>query len=137
MDFENVTPSYLTAIGQVLALYKAHHGNTALEVASGGPEAPVLVTASKAAPDGSLVMTLANTSSDTAYQVAVELPGTPGLEVEEGVLLRGDGYLPNSVFTQVIAEVRAADGGTVEFGLPPMSVARVRARCGESCENEL
>jgi alpha-L-arabinofuranosidase len=118
----------LTAIGQVLALYRAHHGHTAVEAVPGTPDTRVVLTASLDGAADSLVLTLLNLSHDTAYEIAVDLPGLPGMELLEAKLLRSDDCLPGSVFTVVAPEVGVADGVGVKVILPPMALAGVKLR---------
>jgi len=114
----------LTGIGQVMALFRAHHGNTLVQAVADGDAGPILLTASTDA-DGGLVLALVNKSYDTPARAELRLEGTGGAEIGERVLLRADSYLPGSTFTEAEAEA-AIDGRALTVTLPPMSLARLR-----------
>jgi alpha-L-arabinofuranosidase len=117
--------SRLTPIGQVMALYRAHHGNMSVETAPADPDSPVLLTASLGAGGESLVLTVVNKSPDTAYQVTVDLPGVQSPTLGESVLLRGEDPLPGSVFALGASDASLVDGGGLAVSVPPMSLAQV------------
>lgn len=115
--------AHLTAVGQVQALYRAHHGNTALTTTRAGAETVLLTASADAA--GTVVLTLANTDPEAAEKVEVALLGGGARHLAEGVLLRQEGYLPGSVFTVGEPAVTAAESGALSVAVPPMSLVRL------------
>jgi hypothetical protein len=121
----------LTAVGQALALYAAHHGNTAVAVSPGGGEGPVAVTASVEPGSRPGVVTLVNRSLDAACRVRVTFAGKGRAAVREAVVLRADDCLPGSVFRRTELQVAPTDGGATEVELPALSIARLRFSCDD------
>ena len=115
--------SRLTAVGQALALYRSHHGNTRVSAEPADPGAPILATASVDPADGNLVVTLINKSPGSPHSVEVDLADVEGAELLESRLLRADECLPGSVFTVAPSIAEIAGGRRVRIDLPPMSLA--------------
>jgi alpha-L-arabinofuranosidase len=118
--------AYLSAGGKVFPLFKAHTGNTLLDLGQQDGLADVDVTASLDEKAGKLVVTLVNRSPQEEHIIA--LTSEEGLfEEPEGILLSSPDYLPASDFSQTTLSISTSKKG-LEFVLPKHSVARVIAR---------
>jgi alpha-N-arabinofuranosidase len=119
----NVAPdhAWLTASGQVFALFAAHHNNAYVPL--DGCDADVDAAASLDLPHGRLIVTLVNKDPSSAHMVSLRLVNTlPGARAS-GTLLCAESFLPGSTFSPIgLAPTLAADG-TWTLSLPALSVA--------------
>lgn len=114
--------AWLTASGQVFALFGAHHNNACVALA--GCDADVDAAASLDVPHGRWVITLVNKDPSAAHEVTLDLKGALASAHAGGVLLHADSFLPGSTFEQARLQVTPAGNGTWTVLLPRLSVAR-------------
>ncbi len=115
--------AWLTASGQVFALYAAHHGNEGVRL--DGCDADVDAAASLDARRGRLVVTLVNRDPSAPHEAVVELGGGHAGGAVDGDLLSANSFLPGSRFEQSNLAVTRAGDGKLSVLLPPLSVARL------------
>lgn len=110
--------SYLTAIGQVFALMRAHQGGQRCPLDDNGD-----YSAAASLKDGVITLTLVNDSYDEPREFRFALKG----KVLESKLFHSSDVLPHSRFEEAVLPVDA--GGEVLYAtLPPHSLARLRIR---------
>jgi len=118
--------AWLTPIGQVHALFKAHHGNELLGIAPSAEADGLDLVASRCPRTGQTTVTLVNRSPDAARVAAISLANAPLPKSVEGVLLTSANYRPGSVFRRKRLAVRRGPEGRLAVSLPPHSVARIQ-----------
>jgi alpha-L-arabinofuranosidase len=128
--------SRLTPIGQVMSLFKPHHGRQllAVEVSTAGKAVDAVdmvdridAAASLDEPTGRVTVTLVNPSPDKPATVKLALPGSAaaGAYAAEGTLLSCPTFLPGSAFRIARLPVRPAADGSLTVRLSKHSVARI------------
>lgn len=122
--------SRLTPVGQAFSLFKAHHGNVAVELTAQDPEGPVDAAASIDENSDDLVVTLVNQYADESCNIKLSIIGAKDVALSEGFLLRSDDFLPASVFNEATIDTVVRDDDTVVVALPKHSIARLRFSCG-------
>ncbi|MBM4035080.1 MAG: hypothetical protein FJ291_25330 [Planctomycetes bacterium] len=115
----------LTPVGQVHALFNAHHGNELLEIAPSAEADDLHMVASRNPRTGQLTVTIVNRSPDAAREAAIALANGPLPKPVEAVLLTSESYRPGSVFRASKLKVGRAPDGSLAVTLPPHSVARI------------
>jgi alpha-N-arabinofuranosidase len=115
----------LTPVGQVHALFKAHHGNELLDVAPSAEADDLDLVASRNPRTGQITVSFVNRSPDAAREATIRVDGAPPPKSVEGVLLTSRNYRPGSVFGAARLSLRATSDGALSLTLPPRSVASV------------
>jgi alpha-L-arabinofuranosidase len=118
-----VTPfsAKLTPIGQVFALYQAHHGNRLLKLPDQTGDADVDVCASLRK-DGGIAATIVNRNPTAARKVEFALPAALARSEVRITLLAADGLEPDAGMTRHVMPVRAGDNHRLSLTLSPFSV---------------
>ncbi len=116
--------AYLPAGGQVFPLYKAHYGNTLLELAAQDGLADVDVTASLDEQTKTVVLTLVNRSPKEQHDTHIKIQGQPIGEVE-AILLSAPDFQPGTAFTATAPAVTRQGSDELSITLPKHSVARL------------
>ena len=116
--------AYLPAAGKVFSLFKAHHGNTRLELGRQEPQADVDGTASLDEQTGQVVLTVVNRNPQEQRRIRLILPDNRWKA--RGTLLSSENFLPASDFNESGVTFESCEEG-LELDLPPHSIARFTA----------
>jgi len=121
--------AWLTAAGQVFALYRPHQGNRRLDVTSTGDDEDVDAAASLDEEGRTVCVTLVNRDPNAPHSVDVQVAGINAPGNVDAILLSSEDCLPASNFARGTLDVTARGNGTLTVTLPQHSVARLRVAC--------
>jgi len=118
----------LTSAGQVLRIFRPHHGNELVDIDAAEAGADLDVAASVNRPAGEVIVTLVNLSPQREARAEIELENVAGIIGATGTLLTSPDFLPESEFAVQQLDVALKGSLALEASVPPHSVASVQVR---------
>ena len=117
----------LTPTGQVFRLYRAHQGNTLVELAPQDPEADVDVAASANEEQGQLVVTIVNRDAEHSKEISLVLEHIGTVVSVQATLLHAGDFLPGTAFQVEGLDLSRKDN-VLDTVLPKHSLACIAVR---------
>jgi alpha-L-arabinofuranosidase len=119
--------SRLTPAGEVMRLFRPHHGATLLKVEPAA-DADLDLAASIAKDGQAITITLVNRHPDETREAEIVLGGASAGKAT-GTLLSAPDFLPGTPMKVSRLRIRAA-GNTLQVAMPKHSVAQIRVEVG-------